>query len=87
MFAWFALSLSARRNGLLGEMRRDDVRAGTVRLAADRARVCISVGESLLVVRANSDGDAGIVEFVFVLGLRIWNLAGFDGERDIDRRS
>lgn len=60
--AWFVLSLSARRSGLLGDVLRDFMRSGPERDPEDFDLVSKFV-ESALNARLSPDGDRGAVVF------------------------
>jgi hypothetical protein len=83
------LSLSARRSGLLGEVRRRDERVA-LRLTEKRGLGTGSVAHSVLHERS-PEGDAGAwcCEVGEMLDARVysWKRAGFEGERESVRRS
>lgn len=56
---WLALSLSARRSGLLGDVRRSDERV-PLRLIENRGFGTGSVAHSGLHERDRPEGDAGV---------------------------
>lgn len=56
---WLALSLSARRSGLLGDVRRREVRV-PARLTENRGLGTGSVAHSALQERERFEGDAGV---------------------------
>lgn len=58
-FGWLALSLNARRRGLLGDVRRREVRV-PARLTENRGFGTGSVAHSTLHERERLEGDAGV---------------------------
>jgi hypothetical protein len=82
-FAWLVLSLSARRSGLLGEVLREPRRKGVLRLR-DGFLAGKSAAASALKARESVEGAVGeaLGDFTVNVGWR----AGFEGERDKERR-
>ncbi len=86
--AWFALSLNARRSGLLGEVLREPARRPTARFPEYLDLLQSSSAVSALNARERLDGDAGAGDEVSeVLRAESEKRCGFEGERDSERRS
>ena len=86
-FAWFVLSLKARRSGLFGEVLRKAVRICPLRFTVYLLLGTGSVAASALNARDKQDGDAGAVgEVLADFAVHVEYRAGFDGERERERR-